>query len=157
MNSHQLSRRRFVIGTAVGGAMAGLGMFSLRSEAAAALRGAGHGKPVHYRDFQDVWRAKWRWDKVVKSTHSRADCQGGCSWDIYVRDGIVWREEQAAIYKAARPDLPDPNPRGCQKGGCYSRLQLSSTRITHPLKRVGERGEGTRATACMPCSATTNC
>ena len=41
-----------------------------------------------------------------------------------------------------RPDLPDPNPRGCQKGGCYSRLQLSSTRITHPLKRVGERGEG---------------
>lgn len=142
MNTHQLSRRRFVIGAALGSAAASLGLFSLRAEAAEALLAPARGRAVSYRDFQDVWRNKWTWDKVVKSTHSRADCQGGCSWDIYVRDGIVWREEQAAIYKAARPDLPDPNPRGCQKGGCYSRMQLSATRITHPLKRVGERGEG---------------
>ena len=41
-----------------------------------------------------------------------------------------------------RSDIPDFNPRGCQKGACYTRLQLSDSRIIYPLKRAGERGEG---------------
>ena len=139
MNIQNISRRNFLLGTT-----AGLGLFCLRARAANGLLGLQlvDGKTIHYTDYADIWREKWKWDKVVRSSHGRADCQGGCSWDIYVRDGIAWREEQAAIYKSERPDVPDPNPRGCQKGACHTRLQVSDNRITHPLKRVGERGSG---------------
>jgi DMSO reductase family type II enzyme molybdopterin subunit len=34
------------------------------------------------------------------------------------------------------------NPMGCQKGACWSHCHYSPDRITVPLKRVGERGEG---------------
>ena len=55
---------------------------------------------------------------------------------------MVWREEQAADYPRVRPDVPDFNPRGCQKGGCYSQRMYDPTRVKYPLKRVGERGSG---------------
>jgi len=31
---------------------------------------------------------------------------------------------------------------GCQKGASWSHCHYSQDRVTHPLKRVGERGEG---------------
>ena len=34
------------------------------------------------------------------------------------------------------------NPMGCQKGACWSHCHYSPDRVTKPLKRVGERGEG---------------
>ncbi|NIW38248.1 MAG: molybdopterin-dependent oxidoreductase, partial [Gemmatimonadetes bacterium] len=34
------------------------------------------------------------------------------------------------------------NPMGCQKGACWSHCHYSPDRVTQPLKRVGERGEG---------------
>jgi len=89
-----------------------------------------------------LYREKWTWDKVVKGTHTRANCIDACAWDVYVKEGVAWREEQAAVYTAPRPDVPDLNPRGCQKGACYTDLMISETRVLHPLKRVGERGEG---------------
>jgi nitrate reductase alpha subunit len=46
---------------------------------------------------------------------------------VFVKD-IVWREEQAAVYEPPRPDVPDLNPRGCQKGACYSDLQAARLR-----------------------------
>jgi DMSO reductase family type II enzyme molybdopterin subunit len=55
---------------------------------------------------------------------------------------VVWREEQHAVYEPSRPDVPDFNPRGCQKGACHSDLHLGEARLLHPLKRVGERGQG---------------
>jgi DMSO reductase family type II enzyme molybdopterin subunit len=58
---------------------------------------------------------------------------------VFVKQGIAWREEQNAIY-AASEGVPDFNPRGCQKGACYTDLMYEASRITHPLKRVGERG-----------------
>ena len=59
---------------------------------------------------------KWSWDKVVRSSHF-VNCwsQAHCAWDVFVKDGLVWREEQAADYPRVRPDVPDYNPRGCQK------------------------------------------
>ncbi|GAF78536.1 unnamed protein product, partial [marine sediment metagenome] len=93
-------------------------------------------------DFSDVYRAKWTWDKVAKGTHTRANCISACAWDVFVKDGIVWREEQNAIYEAPRDDVPDQNPRGCQKGACYSDLQVSGSRVLYPMKRVGPRGGG---------------
>ena len=72
-----------------------------------------------YRTWEDVYRSKWVWDKVVRSSHF-VNCwyQAHCAWDVFVKDGVVWREEQAADYPAIRHDTPDFNPRGCQKGAC---------------------------------------
>jgi DMSO reductase family type II enzyme molybdopterin subunit len=90
-----------------------------------------------------VWRDNWTWDRVAKGTHTRANCIGACAWNVFVKDGVVWREEQDTVYESpSRADVPDGNPRGCQKGACYSDLQAASSRILHPLKRVGERGGG---------------
>jgi len=70
------------------------------------------------------------------------NCVGACAWNLYVKDGMVWREEQKSTYEASAPGLPDFNPRGCQKGACGSNLMYSPSRIRYPMKRAGERGEG---------------
>ena len=132
-----LSRRQFLrVGTA--GALA-LGLERLtwvsppRAHAAA---------PTAYRDWRDVYRERWRWDRVVRGTHTNANCVSSCAWNLYVRDGVVWREEQSAPYAASNASVPDWNPRGCQKGASCSDLLLGPTRIRHPLRRVGPRGAG---------------
>jgi len=79
---------------------------------------------------------------VVRGTHTNANCVSSCAWNLYVRDGIVWREEQSAPYAPSNASVPDFNPRGCQKGASCSDMALSSSRIRHPLRRVGARGEG---------------
>ncbi|GIW40839.1 MAG: hypothetical protein KatS3mg076_1416 [Candidatus Binatia bacterium] len=95
-----------------------------------------------YRSWEDVYRDRWTWDRVVRGTHTMTNCVSGCAWDLFVKDGLVWREEQTAPYAASRPGLPDFNPRGCQKGACAAALGVSPTRILYPLRRRGERGEG---------------
>ncbi len=96
-----------------------------------------------YRGWEDLYRGKWSWDKVVRSSHF-VNCwyQAHCAWNVYVKDGVVWREEQVADYPAIRADVPDFNPRGCQKGACYSQRMYDAARVKYPLKRVGERGSG---------------
>jgi DMSO reductase family type II enzyme molybdopterin subunit len=71
------------------------------------------------------------------------DCYpAGCSWRVYVRDGKIVREEQGATYSPIERGVPDMNPMGCQKGACWSCLHYGQDRVTRPLKRAGERGEG---------------
>jgi DMSO reductase family type II enzyme molybdopterin subunit len=71
------------------------------------------------------------------------DCYpGGCPFRVYVKDGKILREEQAGVFPEIEPGIPDMNPMGCQKGACWSHCHYSPDRVTHPLKRVGERGEG---------------
>ncbi len=114
------------------------------AEGAASAPASGVPPPIPpYRGWEDVYRGKWAWDKVVRSSHF-VNCwyQAHCAWDVFVKDGLVWREEQAADYPAVRPDTPDFNPRGCQKGACYSALMYEPSRLKYPLKRVGERGAG---------------
>ena len=97
---------------------------------------------ISYDDWSDLYRENWTWDRVAKGSHNRANCFSACSWNLFVKDGMVWHEEQNAVYDASREGLPDFNPRGCQKGACHSDLEQSEARILHPLRRVGERGEG---------------
>ncbi|WP_121823024.1 nitrate reductase subunit alpha [Halostella salina] len=94
-----------------------------------------------YRDWEDLYREEWDWDSTARSTHS-VNCTGSCSWEVYVRNGQVWRESQAGDYPQFDEDSPDPNPRGCQKGACYSDYVNADQRVLHPLRRTGERGEG---------------
>jgi DMSO reductase family type II enzyme molybdopterin subunit len=131
-----------------GGALLSLGLVQLipavpkRGLASAEAEGAAPLPKGDYQGWQDLWRERWTWDRVVHSSHARANCVSTCSWDIFVKDGIAWREEQNAIYEACEPGVPDFNPRGCQKGACYTQLMYEPSRITHPLRRVGERGSG---------------
>ncbi len=95
-----------------------------------------------YSGVADLYRERWEWDSVSWGTHC-VDCYpGNCPYFVYVKDGIVWREEQAGRFVPIEEGVPDNNPMGCQKGGAWSQQLYSPDRVLHPLKRVGERGEG---------------
>jgi anaerobic selenocysteine-containing dehydrogenase len=145
---NKLTRRGFLIGA--GGVGLSLSLYQLR-RCSTSPEGAKvsivppetiEGLP-EYGDWRDLYRQRWTWDKVAKGTHA-VNCwyQRGCNWDVYVKEGLVLREEQAASYEAANDEVPDFNPRGCQKGACYSERMYDASRVRHPLKRVGRRGEG---------------
>jgi len=140
----ELTRRRFLISAGV--VAAGAALLSLRRLALrpAAPDAQGVVAPIPpYRGWEDVYRERWTWDRVVRATHNRANCMSACAWNVYVKDGIVWREEQSQAYdEGGRDGTPDFFPRGCQKGACYSSLMVSPQRLLHPLERVGPRGSG---------------
>ena len=58
-----------------------------------------------YRSWEDVFRTQWTWDRVVRGTHTMTNCTSGCAWNLYVKDNIVWREEQQSPYAASSPGL----------------------------------------------------
>ncbi|RLA09482.1 MAG: nitrate reductase subunit alpha [Gammaproteobacteria bacterium] len=86
------------------------------------------------RQWEDGYRNRWRFDKVVRSTHG-VNCTGGCSWNIHVKSGLVAFETQATDYPRTRPDLPNHEPRGCQRGASYSWYLYSPHRVKHPMIR----------------------
>lgn len=94
-----------------------------------------------YRGWEDLYRNEWTWDHVGHAAHC-INCMGNCGWNVYVKDGIVLREEQIAKYPQVNPNVPDANPRGCQKGAIHSTAMYEADRLRYPLKRAGERGEG---------------
>ncbi|MEN8204972.1 MAG: molybdopterin-dependent oxidoreductase [Pseudomonadota bacterium] len=98
--------------------------------------------PPQYRGWEDLYRDEWTWDSVARSTHG-VNCTGSCSWKVYVKDGMIMREEQAADFPVIDPALPDLNPRGCNKGACYTAEYVNGDRrIKYPLRRTGPRGSG---------------
>ncbi|MCP5056384.1 MAG: molybdopterin-dependent oxidoreductase [bacterium] len=139
-----ISRRRFLIAGTAGTASLALGLRCLKPGDAPAPAGSpGAPAPPPYGDWRDVYQERWRWDKVVRSSHF-VNCwyQAHCAWNVYVKEGMVWREEQVADYPQTNASVPDPNPRGCQKGACFSERMYDPGRVRHPLKRVGPRGSG---------------
>lgn len=58
----------------------------------------GHGQVMHSnRDWEDSYRQRWQFDKIVRSTHG-VNCTGSCSWKIYVKNGLVTWEIQQTDY-----------------------------------------------------------
>src|SRR5512139_1527250 len=97
LDSTQLSRRSFLIGAGAGALTLSLGLSHLQPRGNIALAAAPATPatgPTPYRDWTDVYRERWTWDRVAKGTHTRANCISACSWDLFLKDGIVWREEQ---------------------------------------------------------------
>jgi DMSO reductase family type II enzyme molybdopterin subunit len=138
-----MSRRRFLEGAS--GVLA-LSLLQLRcTEPGEDLEPAPETRPAAapYGGWGDLYRNKWTWDRIAKGTH-HVNCwyQRCCNWNVYVKDGVVWREEQAATYPQTNAGVPDFNPRGCQKGAVFSQRMYDSTRLRHPLKRIAERGAG---------------
>lgn len=86
------------------------------------------------RTWEESYRNRWRHDKVVRSTHG-VNCTGGCSWNIHVKNGLVAFEMQATDYPRTRPDMPNHEPRGCQRGASFSWYLYSPQRVKYPLMR----------------------
>ena len=86
------------------------------------------------RDWEEFYRNRWQYDKVVRSTHG-VNCTGGCSWMVHVKDGIVAWELQANDYPQFNADLPNHEPRGCQRGISFSWYLYSPLRVKHPYMR----------------------
>lgn len=96
----------------------------------------GHGETTNEsRDWEDVYRNRWRHDKIVRSTHG-VNCTGSCSWKIYVKSGVVTWETQQTDYPRTRPELPNHEPRGCARGASYSWYLYSANRVKTPLVRA---------------------
>ncbi|WP_313436464.1 nitrate reductase subunit alpha, partial [Atlantibacter hermannii] len=94
-----------------------------------------HGQVMNTnRDWEDSYRQRWQYDKVVRSTHG-VNCTGSCSWKIYVKNGLVTWETQQTDYPRTRPDLPNHEPRGCPRGASYSWYLYSANRLKYPLVR----------------------
>ncbi len=95
----------------------------------------GHGIVTNEdRQWEQAYRTRWQHDKVVRSTHG-VNCTGGCSWKIFVKNGLVAFEMQQTDYPRTREDLPNHEPRGCQRGASFSWYLYSPHRIKHPLIR----------------------
>ncbi|MCL5735980.1 MAG: nitrate reductase subunit alpha [Actinobacteria bacterium] len=83
---------------------------------------------------EEYYRDRWHHDKVVRSTHG-VNCGGSCSWDIFVRDGLITGEQPAGDYPQTGPGCPDYEPRGCPRGAVSSSYSYNSGRIKHPYAR----------------------
>lgn len=86
------------------------------------------------RSWEDFYRNRWQHDTVVRSTHG-VNCTGGCSWLVYVKNGIVTWEMQAIDYPKLKSDLPLYEPRGCPRGITFSWYIYSPLRIKYPYVR----------------------
>jgi anaerobic selenocysteine-containing dehydrogenase len=76
-------------------------------------------------------------EKVVNSTMWSAGCgsHGGCGCEIFVQGDKVTRVEGDRNH-------PFNQGRLCPKGLAIPQYMYHPDRVTHPLKRIGERGEG---------------
>ena len=54
------------------------------------------------RGWESAYRDRWRHDKVVRSTHG-VNCTGSCSWNVYVKDGLITWESAGGRLPAHRP------------------------------------------------------
>jgi nitrate reductase / nitrite oxidoreductase, alpha subunit len=86
------------------------------------------------RRWEEFYRNRWQHDRVVRSTHG-VNCTGGCSWQIYVKNGIVTWEMQGLDYPEISAELPPYEPRGCQRGISCSWYLYSPLRVKYPYVR----------------------
>jgi len=86
------------------------------------------------RQWESFYRNRWQYDKTVRSTHG-VNCTGSCTWQIYVKDGIVTWEMQGTDYPELETGLPPYEPRGCQRGISFSWYIYSPIRVKYPYIR----------------------
>lgn len=96
--------------------------------------GKSYGENLGGRNWEDYYRRRWQHDKVVRSTHG-VNCTGSCSFDVFVKDGIVVWEAQKTDYPTPHPDFPDYEPRGCPRGTSASWYVYSPLRVRYPYIR----------------------
>ncbi|MFD0886247.1 nitrate reductase subunit alpha, partial [Streptosporangium algeriense] len=95
------------------------------------------GRTLHQIDrnaWETFYRDRWRYDRVVRSTHG-VNCTGSCSWNVFVKDDLITWEHQATDYPTTGADSPDYEPRGCPRGASFSWYEYSPSRVRHPYVR----------------------
>ncbi|MGN6523146.1 MAG: nitrate reductase subunit alpha [Actinomycetes bacterium] len=96
-----------------------------------------HGRTLHQVDsnaWDSFYRDRWSYDTVVRSTHG-VNCTGSCSWNVFVKDGLITWEHQATDYPTVGDESPDYEPRGCPRGASFSWYEYSPSRVRHPYVR----------------------
>ena len=86
------------------------------------------------RKWEVLYKNRYATDKVVRTTHG-VNCTGSCSWNVFVKQGIITWEHQAVDYPSCGPDMPDYEPRGCPRGASFSWYEYSPHRIKFPYIR----------------------
>ena len=86
------------------------------------------------RQWEEFYRNRFQHDRRVRTTHG-VNCTGSCSWEVFVKDGIVTWELQATDYPKLEEGLPPYEPRGCQRGISFSWYLYSPLRVKHPYMR----------------------
>lgn len=86
------------------------------------------------RQWESLYRHRWAHDKVVRTTHG-VNCTGSCSWNVFVKEGLITWEHQATDYPTCGPDMPEFEPRGCPRGASFSWYEYSPLRIKYPYMR----------------------
>ncbi len=86
------------------------------------------------REWEKAYRQRWQHDKIVRSTHG-VNCTGSCSWQVFVKNGLITWEMQQTDYPRTRPDLPNHEPRGCPRGASFSWYVYSAQRVKYPMIR----------------------
>ncbi len=73
-------------------------------------------------------------EKIIVTTCTH-DCGGRCVLKVHVTDGIITR--------ISTDEGDEPQLRACARGRAYRQRLYAPDRLKYPLKRTGERGEGT--------------
>ncbi len=84
--------------------------------------------------WERFYRDRYAHDRVVTTTHG-VNCTGSCSWNVFVKDGLVTWEHQNTNYPTTGPDSPEYEPRGCPRGASFSWYEYSPARVRYPYVR----------------------
>ena len=86
------------------------------------------------RGWEDFYRRRWSYDKTVRTSHS-VNCSGSCSWEVFVKDGMITWELQKTDWPRINDWTPNYEPRGCQRGISSSWYPYSPVRPKYPYIR----------------------
>jgi len=86
------------------------------------------------RSWEDFYRKRWSYDYSVRTSHG-VNCSMACSWEVFVKDGLICWELQKTDYPQIDPDIPNVEPRGCQRGVTASWYPYSPLRPKFPYVR----------------------
>ncbi|MDP6846771.1 MAG: hypothetical protein QF366_03935, partial [Candidatus Poseidoniia archaeon] len=67
------------------------------------------------RTWEQFYRDRWSYDRTVRTSHS-VNCSGSCSWEVFVKDGLICWELQKTDWPQINDETPNYEPRGCQRG-----------------------------------------
>ncbi|MBI2864988.1 MAG: nitrate reductase subunit alpha [Chloroflexi bacterium] len=86
------------------------------------------------RSWEDFYRNRWSYDYSVRTGHG-VNCSMACSWEVFVKDGLICWELQKTDYPQIDSDIPNVEPRGCQRGMTASWYPYSPLRPKYPYIR----------------------
>lgn len=86
------------------------------------------------RSWEEFYRNRWSYDYSVRTSHG-VNCSMACSWEVFVKDGLICWELQKTDYPQIDPDIPNVEPRGCQRGVTASWYPYSPLRPKYPYVR----------------------